>query len=503
MRFLQKKDRSLLSPEFIVSGRNKKPFRAAKLISYLKLRVDLSGFRTQQIISYLCSDANYNRTLMKKFFSTVYKITIPFLVLYLLVLPNSILCQQETDYFQSDFLRYEDYTYDSNIHTVLLYKAGFELSYPILQFGTDDQLILEFDDFSDEEKYLKYTLIHCSANWTPSDLDPSQYLERYYEDDLTDYSYSRNTLQSFIHYRLAFPGEDVRPTISGNYLLKVYPEETPEQPLLTRRLYITENRVRIQPQIKRPAIVADRNDKQEIDFVIETPQLAIANPYQSIKVTILQNYRSDNSITDLKPSAVVGNRLEYDFEQENVFDGGSEFRAFDIKDLQYQTMRIHHFEHEANRVHVHLWSDNRRPFQAYRSDKDINGKRLIKSDIATESAREADYAWVYFTLPYPRPLTDGNLYVFGGLTDWQFLPQARMEYNYEKQEYQAALYLKQGYYNYQYLFLKNNSTRGEVSLVEGNHFECENDYHFMVYYREPGEVYDRLIGLRTINTLKR
>src|ERR1035438_1887834 len=36
----------------------------------------------------------------------------------------------DDDYYKKNFFRYEDYTYDDNIKTILLYKEGFALAPP-------------------------------------------------------------------------------------------------------------------------------------------------------------------------------------------------------------------------------------------------------------------------------------------------------------------------------------------------------------------------------------
>ncbi|MBD98356.1 MAG: hypothetical protein CMO34_00800 [Verrucomicrobia bacterium] len=60
--------------------------------------------------------------------------------------------------------------------------------------------------------------------------------------------------------------------------------------------------------------------------------------------------------------------------------------------------------------------------------------------------------------------------------------------------------LKQGYYNYQYVFLPKGSEKGDEAMVEGTHAEAENDYYFFVYHRKIGEIYDRLIGFDVKNS---
>jgi hypothetical protein len=107
---------------------------------------------------------------------------------------------------------------------------------------------------------------------------------------------------------------------------------------------------------------------------------------------------------------------------------------------------------------------------------------------------------VRFFIHFPVPLGNGSLYIFGEMTHNQFTQEGMMTYNPQKRGYETEMYLKQGFYNYMYLFLENNSLKGDVTYVEGNHFETQNEYMILVYYRQPGSVYDELIGVSVINT---
>ena len=116
---------------------------------------------------------------------------------------------------------------------------------------------------------------------------------------------------------------------------------------------------------------------------------------------------------------------------------------------------------------------------------------------------DGDYGFVQFRLKYPEQIGGGDLFIFGALSDWKFKDEYKLIYNNERGFYEADIYLKQGYYNYQYALLKDNETAGIIRFIEGTHYETENDYTIYVYYNEPSERYERLIGVKKFNSLRR
>ena len=94
------------------------------------------------------------------------------------------------------------------------------------------------------------------------------------------------------------------------------------------------------------------------------------------------------------------------------------------------------------------------------------------------------------------------LYVFGALSDWQYKTEFRLKYNYKRFGYEADILLKQGYYNYEYVFLKDGEEQGDETFIEGTHWETENDYTIYVYHHPIGANYDMLVGMKKINSMK-
>jgi hypothetical protein len=147
-------------------------------------------------------------------------------------------------------------------------------------------------------------------------------------------------------------------------------------------------------------------------------------------------------------------------------------------------------------------SDNRE-FKPYFYWQDFNGKYYIANQEGRDPETDADYVYVYFTLPSAYKVEGGEMYVSGGLSNWSFSNENLMTYSRAKGQYECTMLLKQGWYNYEYIFLKDGEKYSTASKFEGSHYETENDYMAVVYYRNPRGRYDMVLGTGAINTLNR
>ncbi len=409
-------------------------------------------------------------------------------------------------------LRYEDYEYLPFIKTVLLHKdlgnptsTNDQLSDAIINLNTSDKLLLSFDDLEGGTKDFSYTFIHCDAHWQPSDIDVFSYLKGYTEDRLTDYHSSYNTLQPYTHYNLSFPNENIRPTKSGNYVILIYADNDKEKPVLTRRFMIVDRHVTIKGLVNQALTVNDRFKKQQIDFSVFYTGYPIFNPFDELNVVVQQNGRWDNAIYDIKPVFLKDNELDYKYQDNIVFNGGNEFRWFDTRTLKIRTERTAEVFTDSltGQYHVILLKDLNRVKGNYFTNSDLNGKFYIHTQDGSSPDIECDYVNIHFELPYDSPQTNGNFYLFGSLTDWRISNDYILKYDFTNQVYETSLYLKQGYYNYQYVYLEDKSKMADETFVEGNHYEAENDYTIYVYDKPISSRIDLLIGVVKINTIKR
>ncbi|MDO9256800.1 MAG: DUF5103 domain-containing protein [Bacteroidales bacterium] len=401
------------------------------------------------------------------------------------------------DFYSDNYLRNDNHVYQKYIQAVKLSRVGFDLADPIITFGSGEQFHVVFDDLHRNFTQYYYQVQHCNADWAKSEIWTNEYLEGSEEDQVENYEPSFNTRTIYTHYEFSFPNDRFILKKSGNYILRVFSRDQSGHEInaFTRRFMVVEPKVTIDATISRAGTSEDYETKQEVDFTINTSGFRIDAPYQDIKVVILQNWRWDIALTNLKPYMVRNDELDYSFDNgTNLFDGINEFRRFDLSSIKLISEKVREITFDDSMFYAKLWESEKRTYKEYISDDDINGKFLLKTVDYPSVSNYGEYAMVKFYLPFDAPIVEGNLYVAGGFNCWQYTPENKMEYNYRKKAYESSILFKQGYYNYLYVMLPNNSKAGDATWIEGNHSETKNNYTILVYHRSRGELYDELIG---------
>ncbi len=410
----------------------------------------------------------------------------------------------QDDYVNDNQMRYEDWTYKPYIKTAQLHESTFDANPAILRFNGTEQLELSFDDLEADKKDYSIAFVHCDANWEPSNLMSSEFMNGFYEANILNFNFSTNTIQKYTHYSILFPQSNMQFSKTGNYMVFVYQDNDKEKIIITKRFMIYEDKVTVVANVRQAIGNDEQYEKQHIDFNIINSQYELTNPFTDMKVIITQNNRWDNAVNNIKPTFTEPRQLTYSLDDKSTFNGGNEFRFFDSRSLITYTERVANITRDSSYTyHIELKTDELRTFKSYSFYNDLNGGFLIKNqDLATNPDLEADYAWIHFFLPYDTQ-TSGNFYVLGKLTEWRLNKSNRMTYNYKKMGYECDLFVKQGYYNYTYVFLADEKKAADETLSEGNHWETENDYTIYVYHRQRGTYYDQLVAIKRFNSFRR
>ncbi len=351
---------------------------------------------------------------------------------------------------------------------------------------------MSFDILSGFEFDLYYQLEHCDFNWEKSQLLKSEYLLGFDDVKIENYSSSFNTYQIYTHYSVSFPNSNTRFKKSGNYIIKILDEYGEE--LFRRKFIIFENLATVQTEIKRSRVIEFINEKQVVNFEVNPIGIRFNNPSQTVKIKVFKNNDLNYMIDDIKPQYNLGKKLIYKYDKELSFWGGNEYLYFENKFIRNTNIKIRGFDLNdiySNFLYTHIPKKNKK----YSYNPDINGGFLFDVNNSINPEFEADYANIHFYLNKPNFLDKGsNIYVIGDFNNHEISKNHIMSFNPKTSQYEAIFKLKQGFYNYKYVVVDSNNkiVRGNI---DGNFDETENEYNIIVYYRNYGERYDRVIGV--------
>ena len=393
-----------------------------------------------------------------------------------------------------------DSIYVNSIRTAKLYTVGNQLSLPVINLASGDQVELHFDDMDADVKYYYYTYQLCNSDWTPVNLSQFDYLKGFTQMRITNYRFSSIAYTRYTHYQVIIPDRSSYPTKSGNYILKVYLDGDTSKLAFTKRLMVVDNKAAIVAKVVQPFAPEYFRTHQRIQFNVDAKVIESFNA-QQIKVVVLQNYRWDNAVKNLAPTFIRGNVLEYNSPDKAVFGGGKEWRWLDLRDFHLQSDRVLTADYKKNSTDIYVRPDGQRDGQRYVYYRDLNGMYSVEAIRGLNPFWEADYATVHFTFAPPNGAAYPNkdIYLFGQLTNYNYADSLKMVFNPGKGVYETHLFMKQGYYDYTYVGVDKNNPSIK-SEFDGNYYETENLYTILVYYKSFVGRSDELIGVATFDS---
>ena len=385
--------------------------------------------------------------------------------------------------------------FDSNVRSVKVCLASNMYLPPVLMMGGNDRLIVNFDYLDYDVHYLRYSVTHCNADWQPSQLVESEYVSGFNYADIDDYEQSEATYVHYFNYQFMLPNDDMEFLVSGNYLLTVYEQDDPSNILFQTRFSLCEGKVGVYPQVTSRTDVEYNNRFQQVSFEVRYKPNQIKDPYSEFTCVVTQNSRQDNEVVVKRPMMVGVDHVNYDHNRDLIFPAGNEFRRFETVSAHSINMGVQSIRYYEPMYHAILMVDEPRANMQYLYDQTQFGRFTIRNAEAYgENLLEADYMITHFTLNTNGKLNGGNVWLYGEFTDAYPSSQSLMKYDAASGCYTADLLLKQGAYNYMYLWVPDGTSMGQTFRLEGDHYETVNEYLVKVYDRPIGERFDRLLG---------
>jgi len=387
----------------------------------------------------------------------------------------------------------------NNIRTLQVRLNNNNLALPVIELESDQSVCVSFDEMSYEPKSFTYTIVHCNADWTRSSLSEVEYLEGFANGSIDDYTLSSNTTTLYVHYQVNVPNDDLKLKVSGNYAVVIAQDNDFANPVAVACFSVVQSQVVVTGTIRGNTDTELLGRYQQLDFDIETSGYEVRDPFSELKITVQQNRRWDNAVMNLMPTYTSSNIQSYKNNRQLIFEGGNQYRSVDFSSEYTYGSGIERITFDRTLYHVWLSPSELRVGRGVEQGYDANGQFLINRQRTDDDDVEADYMWVHFTVPMADPYFNGSVYLLGQLFDNQINDQSRMVYDFAQKAYVKSLFLKQGGYNFQYVFVEKNANKGTLQPIEGSYWQTENEYAIYVYHRPWGERYDKLVAIKIVS----
>ena len=378
----------------------------------------------------------------------------------------------------------------------------------------DNTLHISFDEMSHDVHFYTYTVQMMNGGMSATaslngGMLSSEYLRGFTTRDIADYEHSINTSREYTHYWFDFPNEEMALTKSGNYRLTIYEDGNPDNRVAEVDFCVVEPMVKIETKVRANTDIEFNGRYQQVDVDVNLQNLTNNLQPSEFQVVVTQNNRQDNSVTMTQPTFVEPNRLRYINNKALIFEAGNEYHHFDAFSCFYAGYGIDRVYYEMGDYHALLFPNEITKGQ-YIHEFDSDGRFVVNAERTNDSDTEAEYMWVYWTVPAERPWFDGALYVGGEIFGNELGLRNRMQYDAEAKCYWLTALVKQGGYDFQYWFVpKSQEPRAKsqefqqkttTQRVDGSYWQTENEYAIYVYWRPFGARYDRLIGVSSVKS---
>ncbi|NBB86500.1 MAG: DUF5103 domain-containing protein [Bacteroidetes bacterium] len=360
---------------------------------------------------------------------------------------------------------------------------------PVVALDAGDQLQLSFDLMAARGRPLNVYFYQATRQWERR-LSPSEYMQGFQRDDLTEYQPSEATQVNYTHYTYAFPNERIGFTLSGNYILRVTEPGDEEAVLFERAFYISEQEGGINLQFDRVP-VAGFNGLTLQPLVRIRPPRDLEGRVFDFTACFVRDGRVDRTRCADQPQLMDQPTLQFELDRQRGFAPAGEDYRLDLRALQ-TTRQIEAIDRAPVPFRVRLAPDLAR-FPNPGTEVPLNGQPVTSRvrDVPTpETNGEYVQATFQFVPPEEEPV-NGEVVLVGSFNNWTANAQAPLlTWDSAQRRYVGEVQLKQGEYEYRYVRAGDRRLR---SLAEGLPPQRSTITAF-IYYRDPQRNTDRLIA---------
>jgi len=390
---------------------------------------------------------------------------------------------------QPDFVEMDLAAADQDVQTVQLYPTGQEGELPFIELDGGRTLTLEFDLISTQGRPLSAYFYHADRIWR-RDLSPSEYLESFQRDDVSDYNISSGTQVPYIHYDYEFPNDAIRFLISGNYIVRVTEQGDEEAVLFERAFFVTEQSASLEFVTDMVIVGGGYPSTQPIAFL--RPPTGVHGNVFNYNVCFVRNGRFDMARCSDRPSLMNQPELQFYLEPEYSFEPEGAPYFLDLSNLR-SSVSIAASDFVESPFRIYLEPDYAR-FGGTGFSRLLTGQTVVSGAVQMADADiRAEYVLTRFSyVPPDERQIGGDVILTGSFNDWRYDPANKLTWVPDEGRYEVDVLIKQGQYEYRYL----TRDRRTVRSLRGNMPRSENQYAAMVYYDDVSLSTDRLIAVR-------
>ena len=377
--------------------------------------------------------------------------------------------------------QYEQIIFNEDFKSLTFKSNSLILGEPCYYLNSLNNVAIEFDLLKNHSESLQYQLIHCDKDWKTSNISSMDAIDGFDTDYIENQKISYGPIQQYIHYNFKLPNNHTNFLISGNYIIKIFSEGESNKPIANIKFFVSEQSSNVNFNIDESSDVEQSKYLQSYEIECTYNSSNTIDPFSNIYINIEQNHQTFNQQWISGPNFIKENKLVFLPDEDQTFNGGNEFvEKIYFEDTSYKII---------------LKIDQKRSYRQYLEYKDMNGRFFIRTYDNDEADFQSEYGWVEFKLNMRKELSD-SIFIYGQLSNWKLDDSFLMKYDSTSQTYFNQLLLKQGYYNY--IYVTKNSEFISTRKIEGAHFQTNNEYVIKVYYRDPLEMYDRILCYKNI-----
>ncbi|MDX1640980.1 MAG: DUF5103 domain-containing protein [Balneolaceae bacterium] len=377
-----------------------------------------------------------------------------------------------------------------SIRSIQFHRTGNPTSAPIFNLDENNQLLLRFENLSNDSKSYRVSLSHHNPDWSRSSLPPERFMEGFHSIPLNDVQVSRNNRPTYRQYSFTFPTEQFQITKSGNYLLKV--EDTDTGYLaLSLPFFVSENAGSLTSSVEK--INVPRQNLRRMHRPVSRYTLPdfVEQPQFDLQFYFTQNrfWGRTRQADELDFSAP--SHVQFELSQRDAFIGDYEFNLLSLTELSQADNDV--IESYPSEIPPRLIL--RDDAQGFSASQRINPARLGPFG-APDMNLNAGYANIVFRFDATSPPdSTSSIHLLGDFNNWSVTNNNQLMYDEQTGRWRTQAVIKKGNYKYKYVLVEDEEIQD--LYFDDQFVNNRQQYHAFVYMRDSAEFYYRLLQVQT------